>query len=235
MTVIKDNGDGTTSSFGFVAPAGVSDKLTEVLFPVSDAQSKDYAASIALTVKQMVTQVIVGTLTGDLTLTAAVNAQVTKGALILIKATADTSVRIITFHTGFVANKVIVPASTTVYLLGYYDGTSIVVTNAEQVPSFDAQSVAYAAAIAIAVKAKKTYVTVAQMTGALTLTVTANAAVPAGAELFVELPSDGTARDTTLSTGFSGATVAGVISKTKVATFVWNGTAFKHTGTQQIN
>ena len=57
----------------------------------------------------------------------------------------------------------------------------------------------------------------------------------AGAELILTIASDGTARDLTPGTSMTGVVVAGVISKTKVATYKFDGTNFIHVGTQQIN
>jgi hypothetical protein len=102
-------------------------------------------------------------------------------------------------------------------------------------PVADVQSKDYAASIALTIKQMITFVTVATLTGALTLTASINAQVTKGAMLFVKLTSDGTARDTTLSTGITGTTVAGTISKSKLASFVYDGTTFVHIGTQQLN
>jgi hypothetical protein len=101
--------------------------------------------------------------------------------------------------------------------------------------AMDIQSIAYAASIEIPVTNQKTLVEVAEMTGAVTLTADISEELYAGAELIVKLKSDGTARDATLSTGFAGTTVAGVISKTKYATFVYDGSKFVHVATNQVD
>jgi len=102
-------------------------------------------------------------------------------------------------------------------------------------PVSDAQAIAYASAITIPVAQMHTVVTVAVLTGALTLNVSVDAQVTPGARLIVKLLSDTTARDTTLGTGFEGTTIAGVISKTKVAVFEYDGTNFVHVSTSQID
>jgi hypothetical protein len=99
----------------------------------------------------------------------------------------------------------------------------------------DAKVIDYSATINIEVENQKTIVAIGELSGALTLTAEASAELKVGAELIVKLKSDGTARDTTLSTGFEGTTVAGVISKTKVACFVYDGTNFVHISTNQVD
>ena len=234
---VIDNGNGTTSSFNFKAPEGVSAKLTEVLFPVSEAQSKAYAAAIALAIKQMNTKVTVGTLTGNVTFTAAVDAQVTAGAVVILALTADASNRTVSFSTGITGTNIIIEATTTKHVVLVYDGSNLLLINelTQEVLSSEIQSPDYAATIAIAVAAQETFVNIAKLTGAVTLTATVAASVKKGAKLYVRLQSDTTARDATLSTGFEGTTVAGTISKTKIATFVYDGTSFVHIATNQID
>lgn len=102
-------------------------------------------------------------------------------------------------------------------------------------PCADVQSVAYASEVTLEVTQMLTIVTVAQMTGALTLKASVDSQVSKGARLLVKLTSDATARTVTLSDGFTGTTIAGVISKTKYADFVYDGSKFIHIGTNQID
>lgn len=99
----------------------------------------------------------------------------------------------------------------------------------------DVQTPAYAATIAVTVNNAKTLLNIAQLTGAATLNLTIDGDLPAGAELIVKAQSDGTARDLTPGTGMTGTAIAGVISKTKYATYVYDGSTFVHTATQQVN
>lgn len=92
----------------------------------------------------------------------------------------------------------------------------------------------YAATIALAITNSKTFASVA-MTGAATLNITPDANLKAGAQLVLTIASDATARDLTPGTSMTGTVVSGIISKTKVATYDFDGTNFIHTGTQQIN
>lgn len=101
--------------------------------------------------------------------------------------------------------------------------------------AMDVQAPAYAATIDLAVVNQKTLVNVGQLTGALTLNVAADTGLKPGAELIVQLQSDGTARATTLGTGFKGVAIAGVISKTKYAAFVYDGTNFVNTSVNQVD
>jgi len=50
--------------------------------------------------------------------------------------------------------------------------------------------------------------------------------LPVGSQLTVKALSDGTARDITLGTGFEGTVVAGVISKTIMSIFQFDGTSY---------
>lgn len=100
----------------------------------------------------------------------------------------------------------------------------------------DVQNVTSAASVALVVEnGGLTYVKFSQMSAAMALTVTVPEGMPQGALLFLELPSDGTARNVTPGTGFTSAVLAGTISKTKVATFVYVGDKFVNTGLQQID
>lgn len=99
----------------------------------------------------------------------------------------------------------------------------------------DVQSVDYAAAIELEIENQKTLVEVAELTGALALTAVASSELRPGAELIVKLKSDATARTATLGTGFSGTTIAGTISKTKYAYFVYDGTNFVHLTLNQVD
>lgn len=88
----------------------------------------------------------------------------------------------------------------------------------------DAQAPTYAAALTATITNRKTFLTLA-LTGALALTIVTGSDIVAGAELIIKASSDGTARDITL-TGALPATMAGVISKTRVQKFVYNGSSW---------
>lgn len=85
---------------------------------------------------------------------------------------------------------------------------------------------AYAATLAITITNQITFIQPATLTGALTVNLTIDAKVQAGAEIHFKLTSDGTARTTTYGTGMTSLALAGVISKTLVQTFVYDGTTF---------
>ena len=102
-------------------------------------------------------------------------------------------------------------------------------------PTNEAQEKAYAATIAATIVASTTLINLAEMTGDVTLNLTLNAQLEIGDTLVVKSISDTTARDITLGTGFTGTTIAGVISKTKVATFFFDGTSFLPIATIQAD
>ena len=125
----KDS-NGVYRSFGFVAPAGATDEKNEVLFPFSEKKEPAFAATLAVTVKQMDTFLQPATLTGDATINLTIDAQLTPGAKLYIKLTADATVggQDITLGTGFdaAAADFTVAASTTVFKTYVYDGTAFV-------------------------------------------------------------------------------------------------------------
>lgn len=96
-------------------------------------------------------------------------------------------------------------------------------------------SVTPAAVMSLEVENSETVADLGTLAAAGTLNLEIDAELKAGARLTVKVKSDGTARDLTLGTGFTGTTVAGTISKTKVASFVYDGTTFIHVGTQQVD
>ena len=104
------------------------------------------------------------------------------------------------------------------------DNTFRVATREYQTPS-------YAASIAIATNYEYTLVKVAQLTGALTLTINADSTCWVGDEIEFLFSVDGTNRTVTFGTGFApSATLALTASKYGSATFRFNGTVWVETG-----
>lgn len=126
MTFIRKE---TNASYNFKAPnvAGHADGVIEVLFPSVDTQAPDYAATIAVDVTQMTTIVEVGALTGDATINATIDTEVTKNAEMLIKLTASGAARTVTLGTGLSGAAIVIPSGATAYALLKYDGTDFVV------------------------------------------------------------------------------------------------------------
>lgn len=93
--------------------------------------------------------------------------------------------------------------------------------------SADIQTPAFASTIAVSISNQLTIINPATLTGAVTINLTLDQGVKAGARILYIALSDGTARATTFGTGFQmAAGMAGVISKTKAIEFIYNGTAF---------
>lgn len=122
------NSAGQFQSFNFVAPDGVSSEKNEVLFPFSEKQTPDYAATIAATVKQMDTFIQPEELTGNVTLNLTIDGRVTAGAKLHLKLDADGTNRTVTLGTGFDASAadITVTANTVVFKSFVYDGTAFV-------------------------------------------------------------------------------------------------------------
>lgn len=88
-----------------------------------------------------------------------------------------------------------------------------------------------AATLALTVNNTKTIASVS-LGQAATLNVTPNAELPVGSELHLKVTSDATGRDVTLGSNITGPTLAGAANKTKVATFVFDGTNFIQAGAE---
>jgi len=129
MWIDKDVTSGIQRSFGFRAPAGAIAEKNEVLFPFSEVQSPAYGATLAVTVKQMETFLQPATLTGAVTINLTLDAQLTRGAKLYLKVTADGTARVVTFGTGFTATAITVTASTTFTRTFVFDGTTFLPIN----------------------------------------------------------------------------------------------------------
>jgi uncharacterized membrane protein len=93
----------------------------------------------------------------------------------------------------------------------------------------DVQTPAYLATLPVSITNLMTIINPATLTGAMTINLTIDQGIKAGARIIVTALSDGTARTITFGTGFRSPTLAGVISKTKSIEFVYNGTTFDAT------
>lgn len=91
----------------------------------------------------------------------------------------------------------------------------------------DVQTPTYAATLAVTITDRMTFLAPTVMTGSLTVNLTINEGIKAGARIFGTFLSDGTARAVTFGTGFTAPVLAGVISKTKTIEFIFDGTTFK--------
>jgi hypothetical protein len=93
-------------------------------------------------------------------------------------------------------------------------------------PSCDHQTPAYAATLAVSVNESDTILEPAQLTGNVTINLTAGSALKKGERLKVIISSDGSARTVTLGTLFLGPGLTTTASKKHSATYIWNGTNF---------
>lgn len=127
MTWIKKETNGTHKEFNFVAPANAA-AAEEVLFPIGEVKKPDYAATLAVAINQMETFLQPAELTGNVTVNLTVDAQVTKGAKIYGKFTADGTDRTVTLGTGYDtdAANITVPANGVEFVTWAYDGTAFV-------------------------------------------------------------------------------------------------------------
>ncbi len=90
-------------------------------------------------------------------------------------------------------------------------------------------ALASAAAIELETSESKSVVTI-DLEEDATLALSSDALPSPGDELILKVSSDATARDLTLGTGITAPVIAGVINKTKVQSFVYDGGNFIATG-----
>ena len=96
-------------------------------------------------------------------------------------------------------------------------------------------AIAYAAQMQASVTESKSVISIA-MAGAGTLTLATDSQPVPGDEIILKVSSDATARDLTFGAGFTAPVLTGVINKTKVQRFVFDGSNFIATGAAfQIN
>lgn len=94
-------------------------------------------------------------------------------------------------------------------------------------PAAESQVKTPAATIPVTVKQYYTFVTLSDtLVGATTINATINSQLTKGAIIVISAKSGTTARTITWGTGFTSTTTAGVISKTKAASFIYNGSTF---------
>lgn len=122
----------TNAAFNFKAPGGMTeDSVNEVLFPASKAQDIVPAAGVAAaTIKQMVNFIDLGELDAACTLNLTVDAQVTAGAILQVKALSDATARDLTFGTKITAPVCAGVISKTKVTTFIYDGTDFVAVGA---------------------------------------------------------------------------------------------------------
>ena len=102
--------------------------------------------------------------------------------------------------------------------------------------SADVQSFTPAASVTLTIKNQLTIANAdSAMAAGMTINMSAQQGLKAGAMVFLRAASDGTARTITPGTGVTGTTEAGVISKTKVLEFVYNGSTFILINARQID
>lgn len=98
-----------------------------------------------------------------------------------------------------------------------------------------AMAIVYAANMEAVVEDTRSIITIA-LTGNGALALGAAARPSIGDEIILKVSSDTTARDLTFGTGFTAPTLTGTISKTKVMSFVYDGSNFIATSAAiQIN
>lgn len=100
----------------------------------------------------------------------------------------------------------------------------------------DSQTITTAATIEIPVTNNRTIVKLsAAMAAAMTINLAIDDEVEAGADLFIEAGSDGTARAITFGTGMEGASLSGTISKANVIHAVYDGEVFQVVGARLLS
>jgi hypothetical protein len=216
------------ASYNFKAPtiAEHANKVIEVTFPTAKNLAVTPAASVELEIENQATLAAFAELDANVTLDAVMAAHVQVGSVLRVKAPCGATPYNITFGTGFANAPVLVGvASRTQIATFLFNGTAFEPVTLNLAPA-DVQAITAGATKEIAVTRPVTVVDFGVLGAAMTVTADVDAAVAPGALLHVKAKSDGTARDITLSTGFTAPVLAGVISKTKVQSFMWTGATF---------
>jgi hypothetical protein len=106
----------------------MSFEVEKMSWPVgeADVQSLDYAATQAVTIRNMFTILSFAILTGDTTLNLTFHGQLRKGALLLLKVPATNNADDLTLGTGIDAPAIVGVAGKTKTQLFVYDGTLFV-------------------------------------------------------------------------------------------------------------
>lgn len=93
-------------------------------------------------------------------------------------------------------------------------------------PTQEALSPNVAAATDVNINRQTTVIDLGELSANTTLNATIGEDVERGAIVTVKAKSDGTARNVTFGDGFAAPAVAGTVSKTKVVSFIYDGTTF---------
>lgn len=191
-----------------------------------DYQSVAYASSIAFSVKEQLTSIKVGTLTGAPTFTISTTDSLIGDELKLIL-TADSTGRTITFSTGFGGITTLAVGSSASAVASFvFNGSAwcFVSSGTYSTYAADNQAPAYSATLSMTTTARITTYQPAQLTGALTINAVVTSAV-AGDILYLSFVADNTNRVVTFGTNFkSSGTITVSANKWAGATAVFNGT-----------
>lgn len=110
---------------------------------------------------------------------------------------------------------------------------SITTNKSINFPTFELQTTVHSSTETVAINEFYTYVRMDTMNSAVTLNLVISPKLTAGAQLQIEARSDTTARALTFGTGFQAVAMSGVISKTRVQHFIYDGSKFIATGAPQ--
>lgn len=191
-----------------------------------DYQSKDYAASIALTVTEQFTCVNIAELTGALTLTAGTTLPYIGDKMDIIFL-ADSTGRTVTFSTGFGGITTLAVGSSAKAVASFvFNGTAWCFVSSGTYASYAAENQApsYSATLSMTTTGRINTYQPATLTGALTINAVVTSA-QAGDILYMSFVADGTNRVVTFGTNFkSSGTLTVTASKWAGVTAVFNGT-----------
>lgn len=159
------------------------------------------------------------------------------GMELYLELTASDLNRDVVFSTGFKTDSFVIKAGASRYLHFVFDGTYFNPVGADlpQGLVFDWQSTTASLTKSLTIISNYTYVDIGTMDTNMTITLTINNNVKAGALLFIETTANGTQRTVTFSTGLTCTALTNSASKTFITAFIYNGTAFRAFGQKQID
>lgn len=102
--------------------------MSTIKYPMgaADQQSKAYAATIAATILNHLTALVIAQMTGNATLNLTVDSQMKVGAEVNVEVSADGTNRTLTPGTGMTGNAITVTASKSLLICYYYNGTAFI-------------------------------------------------------------------------------------------------------------
>ncbi len=121
---------GNPNSVNFLPPKDLT-ATKEVLFPIDETQDITEGTTVSIPVAQMHSNANIADVAHNMAISVVPDSQLSVGAELIIKISAISADRTITYGTGISGNSFVVPTGETRYILAKYNGTAFVVVSAD--------------------------------------------------------------------------------------------------------